>query len=327
MRRTASCSTWRAALVPLAAIGQWPSVAGAAQGGCPSREATLDALELLLDEGALTEQERTQISVVDEGKQFTVAFDQDQRTYVDRTRNCPERARTAAVFIALARHPAGKSEESTSKKINGEDQPPAPARPDTQTQGNSAASPEPRATAARGKHASSEPEVNHFALELGALLGTGVGGTAAAAEWGGQLRLIYDWGTLGFGGGIAATRSGAFDVGNLPLNQSRRALDVALRCNGQMVGMGVALEFGPSLTELQWTPTRSQSAGTARWIPGLQADAKLTALGRATFSPYIGVLAQWSPYRVPLAIEPTGVVGHASAVWLALSLGLHVQVH
>lgn len=299
-------------------------MAGATRGGCPSREATLEALELLLEAGALTEQERTQISVIDEGKQFTVSFSQDKRTYSDRTRNCPERARTAAVFIALARHPAGESEESASKEINAVGAPQSPAS--SETQENRAAPPDPVTIVARDNHPRQVPQANHFALELGALLGTGVWGTSAAAEWGGQLRLTYDWGALGIGGGIAATRSGAYDVGNLPLNQSRRAFDVALRCHGRIGGMGVALEAGPSLTELEWTPTRNQAAGTTRWVPALRTGAMLT-LGHATFSPYLGMVAQWSPYRVPLAIEPTGIVGHASAVWLALSLGLRVQVH
>ena len=41
-------------------------------------------------------------------------------------------------------------------------------------------------------------------------------------------------------------------------------------------------------------------------------------------SPFIGIHAELVPFPVAIAVEPRGVIGHSSAVWFGLALGLAI---
>src|SRR5436190_5216433 len=100
-------------------------------GQCPAREAVVAALLPVLGEEAMrTTAGATRVS--DLGDRFEVTVLGQTRQYPDATRDCAERARVAAVFIALAVRPpvfAPPSPPSPPAVVRSVAPPPPPAEP------------------------------------------------------------------------------------------------------------------------------------------------------------------------------------------------------
>lgn len=99
---------------PVRADGPWLHVR-VAEGGCPSAQMLRDKLEPLIDDDAgewevsssgLLRAGVMQASVRDLGERYVVAVDGLRREFEDSAHDCVERARVAAVFLALNLKPA-----------------------------------------------------------------------------------------------------------------------------------------------------------------------------------------------------------------------------
>jgi hypothetical protein len=100
--------------VASASAEQAPVHVQLAAAACPSPSDLEDQLEPLLDaELDVSESDaRADAEVIDHGESFTVEVAGVEREFGDRTRDCVERARQAAVFIALNLKPPAAEEAS-----------------------------------------------------------------------------------------------------------------------------------------------------------------------------------------------------------------------
>lgn len=105
------------------------------EGNCPDRETVAHELLPLLDRWEFSESaERSQevVRVVDHGHEMEISALGDVRKVSDPNNDCQERARVAAVFIALRLEPAVTSDDETPPSSSGTEDPRAatPTRPD-----------------------------------------------------------------------------------------------------------------------------------------------------------------------------------------------------
>ena len=301
------------ALVLVSVMLTSPALAGApselsidASGQCPKAEQVQQQLKPLLVEtriyvGSARASEVAWIS--DEGQGFRVKVRDVERVIANPARDCKERARIAAVLVALVVDP------------------PLPAAP------NVAASP----PAQKPEASASTPSLPPPSELRWALMAGGSAAVAMGAEgdhtWGAgpALRALVGepgWEvslTAGFlspvlldleSGGVRATRA--------PLDLSASLLFGSANVRG-VAGAGVA----GALVHFTGTGL-SQARSTLRFDLGLHTHAGF----RFRFGPELWGLAEVSATYFPRPYEfevpPNGVVGRTPAFWLATTLGVSV---
>ena len=202
-----------------------------ASGSCPSAEEVSATLAPLLGSSAPKRPVEGAARVHDLGDRFEVAAAGQTGQYVDAARDCAERARVAAVFIALALNPPAAP---TVPRVD--------AQPPAEPSGS-----EDRGFALVGTSGARRPD-RAFA--------NGEGRSSPAASLGAELRAVVGKGALGVtvAGGVLAPTVVTF--GSVPVRQQRFPFRVAATVRHKMPGPFRARGRSRSLLRSSQAPRR-----------------------------------------------------------------------
>ena len=269
-----------------------------AQGTCPSGEAVRAAPLPALTEAPAPGRQAPRVT--DLGDRFQVDAAGQTGAFVDVARDCTERARVAAVFIALALSPPAAPERPA---------PPPPPPP----------SPPPPPPAAPHPH-------RWFELAVEARLdGTSLGAPAQTTlAWGGRFRGAVGRGPVGIAATAGALAPTDDTFGSVGVRQQRFPLSLSLTLGHQLgYGMGVAADLGLALVPftlegqgLSWVRRRRASISARGWRSRSGSPRSPDGWPRSSGSTP-------SSFRAPTSlVDPLGDIGSSSGLWLGASLGL-----
>jgi hypothetical protein len=278
----------------------------AVEGACPNQEAVQTILRSLLpaaDQGTPP----GSATIVDRGDAFVVAAAGRTKTYPDADRNCGQRARIAAAFIALVLEPGSAPPEGEPVA--------APA--------SAAVAPRQESPKAPPPHAAARPWARldvRGAFQVSSPLGLTSPGAALELEGG--------WGALG-AGAVCTWLAGA--AMPLPVPGATALLD-RLPC---AVGPVVRLYVRPELeTDLRAGVAvgavraggQGLAAGyaSARLEVGTRVavDVSLRLSPDAHLVPVAGVEINYYPVPYDLAVTPRGVVASTPSLWAGVTAGI-----
>ena len=288
------------ALIAAAAASPVPV---AVTGACPSAEAVTAALGSALGNEATTSVADVP-RVSDQGDRFSVVVRGQTRQFVDAARDCDERARAAAVFIALALNPPVVPAA------------PAPVVRDGAAQQVVAPLPAPTPTLERW-----------IAVAAAARLD---GGTASAnsAAIGFEARAAVGWRWLGVAAtaGVLAPTESQFS--SVTVRQQRFPLSVALTAQHGIgprlaVGGAVGAALVPLTLRGEGLDGGSQST---RLDAGVRLAVELRIRATPRLAPFVDVHAEIFPRAYQLDVDPIGTVGSTGRLWLGVSAGLSFAV-
>ena len=316
MLRASGCAGLIAAALLWARVGAVHAQAAeqvhveVAEGACPDAAQLEQALQPLLEQGVTLVFEATasttrRASVIDSGQQYAIEIDGERREVEDTRRDCVERARVAAVFIALnMQAPAAKPE------------PPKEPEPE----------PEPAPEA---------PEAPPLPPGLGvSLFALGEHSTdAARTTFGAGASLFYIDAPFRFelGAGVLAPIELELDPRD-DIRGRARLLRVPLALTASYLLRLWSFELGPTLG-LALDVLHIEGGGEGierpqtelRLSPGLLAGADL----HLWLSRYVGLVLRLQTRAFPVVyrfeVEPAGSLGEAPRLWLSGQLGAEAR--
>jgi hypothetical protein len=244
------------------------------------------------------------VTISDDGPSFRVVAAGQERSFVDPVRECLDRARHAAVFVALALDPPAIS--ATTPK------PPPPERPETPIE------PLPL------------KPLSHFDLELGALALAAAGSSARSATYPVGIAARARWGReIGVAGG----------AGLVPGELSFRTVDTRVLWLPFHLGVGLNIrsasfelggELGPAVTVFGILGQNLVGA-RRQWRADVGGRAALE--GRVWIAETFGLFAgaQVSAFARPydLKVDPAGEgsqVGATPWLWWGGSIGIFSRI-
>jgi hypothetical protein len=271
-----------------------------------------DALSLLPNAQA--------IRVRDLGPEYAIEMRDTQRLHSDPERNCAERARVAAVFIALnlRENAGGEAARDDSQKAPAPAASSAPSKPSSRAPDSVGATP---AQSARwplqigiGAWASVQfaPEPRQVAP----------GGGASVWLQRAALRLTLRGELMGK---VALPLTPAEPGGSAELWRIPLALSVGYVWHAARFALEPRLGLAVDLL-------RMRGLGVDRSEPALRANAgaELGLFGRVFLGPrlalFAGLAGSWFPRAYALRIEPTPRRAYSPKVWLAGQLGLEFML-
>jgi hypothetical protein len=272
-------------------------------GTCPNPQSVLTVLQSLLPSGGVGAPAGA--SVADRGAVYVVAVGDRTKTYPDADRNCDQRARIAAAFIALALEPGSAPPEPEQAP------PPAPA---------AAAAPENGAPAAPGRAFTWARLDGVGAFEVSSPFGLGspglaLEGAAGRGAWGA-------WATCAWIG--AATMRFATAGDGVRLERFPCAIGPVARVLLTRV-VETELKAGVALGAMR---AAGEGFATAYTAERLEVGARL-AIGAAIhvspsahLLPVAGLEVTFYPVPYHLALAPGGIVASTPTVWAGVTAGL-----
>jgi hypothetical protein len=295
-----------------------PPVEVTAVGSCPAREAVVAALAPVA--GTAARAGGTALPrVADLGDRFEVSAAGQRTQYVDPGRDCAERARTAAVFIALALNPPASDRRAPPAAAPP---PPPPVPPAV------AVPPPPPAPPQEPSESESSPAPTWMAVGIGgrvdgASLGDGPSPTALVA--GAELRAAV--GRRWVGGfaaaGILSPASGQF--GSVTVRQQRFPFSLGVTAVvGNPRDFRLAVDVGVALALLTLRGQKLASASSeARLDVGgrVAVGLRFPGLGGGRIVAFTDVHAEFYPRPYQLDVDPLGAIGSTSRLWLGASMG------
>ena len=276
---------------------------------CPTRDAVAQAVAQAippaLHDGAATAGELpASVQITDLGDGFEVTVGREVQRYADPARDCTERARVAAVFVALVLSPpAAPAPRPTAPVVIAPLPPPVPAPP------------APDAFRAG------------VAARFDAAAGGGQAATAGAAI-GGEARLSVGRHALGIQATAAVLTATESVLKDVRVREQRFPCSLAAtlrRRAGQHVELAGAA--GVSLTPftLRGQGLMSPSPSTRLDVGGrLEFTARWT--GHA-LSPFAGVHVEYFPHTYDLAVTPLGAIGTTAPLQVGASAGVDFSFH
>jgi hypothetical protein len=264
---------------------------------CPTPAAVARAARPLLDpHGNVQDGADVKVDVRDFGTHYTVAVNGRMRDYTDESRDCAARARAAAVFVALTLAPS--SDESTTQPPPRQPEPPRPA--------------------------TTPPDADGWAtqLELGALAAAAPRSHGTQGVAGGELHVAVTAGHWGVALGGSLPTASDFDLAAVRVRQSRVPFDLGARRVWSNNWVQGTLDVGLLAALCQLKLAESPSTQTMTRVDlGVRAAATL-----ATRSPHVGLYArlfsELMPVTQPLAVQPQGIIGHTSPIWVGAAIGV-----
>ena len=288
-----------AALTPAAGEKQ-PPVASAVEvtaiGACPDTNAVRQALVPLLTRPASLTQIAETPTVEDRGDSFVVTAAGEVGEYVDRARDCPERARASAVFIALALNPPALRSRAA---------PPARTLP---------------ATAAR------VPAPRRWSVELGAAARIdGAPGSAWGFMTGGEGRLVVRRSSVGGALSVGALAPATARFGSVPVRQQRFFMNAAASGRAALarhVAVSADLGLAAALLTLRPQDLATAEESTHLGLGGHVAVQLRFPVERARLAAFVGAQAEYFPHRYLLDVDPLGSIGTVPRFWVGASAGI-----
>jgi hypothetical protein len=276
-------------------------------GTCPSSEAVEQALapllkpELLATAGAASK-------VEDRGNHFLVSVRDQTGQYSDPARDCAERARVSAVFIALTLNPP---------QIQHSEQPAA---------GNEA--PHHDAPLKTPTLSAAPPAAAWARLNLGARFDSALSsGSSTTVASGLELRASFRKQRLGVAVGAAVFAPVVWELSGVLVSEQRFPGHLALRLHFPVAPFELNLDLG--LAAALFTLHALQASGEPRatrveFGPRLALTTQFeTARG---FAPFVGAQVEYFPQAYRIHVDPVGPLGSAPKLWVGLSLGASLDL-
>lgn len=291
---------------------------------CPSRDSLEAAVRSLLGKAPLSAEDLNQIDVVDLGDRYVVTVKERVREYTDETRDCAKRARVAAVFAALTLAPPeiGTAEGTPPASNEGPEPeaapsalPPAPPAPPP------APPPKPAVPPPRPARLSRAWTPG---MEFGARAAVAPRSDKSPVDLGGQAQFILTSSHFGVMLGASIPASSTLEIQQTRIQQNRYSGVLGARLGWHTEQLRASFDFCALTAVVRLQRLDSSSVSTAtRMEAGLHWGTTLTLSG-GFLSPYLGGYAELVPFTIPIAVEPNGIIGRTSAVWLGLAAGLAV---
>ncbi|MES1210520.1 MAG: hypothetical protein ABUS79_31660 [Pseudomonadota bacterium] len=274
------------------------AAAGDGPPSCPTRDAVAQAVAQAippaLHDGAPAPGELpAAVQITDLGDAFEVAVGAEVQRYADPARDCAERARVAAVFVALVLNP-----------------PAAPA-------------PRPNAPATTPPPAPAPPPADAVRAGVAARFDA-----AAGAAIGGEVRLFVGRHALGVQATAAAMTATESVLNDVRVRAQRFPCSLAAtltRAAGEHLQLSAAL--GVSLTPftLRGQGLMSPSPGTRLDVGGrLEFAARWR--GHAV-APFAAVHVEYFPRTYDIAVMPLDAIGTTAPLQAGVSAGLDFSLH
>lgn len=269
-----------------------------APGSCPSGELVQRALTPLLKNSQVISRPSgaAQVAVTDDGDGYTVVIGQVQRTVPDRARDCLERARVAAVFVAM--NLSELEPKPPAPKASAPEVPSAPAAP--------------------------TPNGPQFSARL-ELSGAIARGTSLAP--GGALGVALRYPTLELGFTTGALGPARLSTLGSSARESVVLWQFPATLRAALVGHYGGLSLAPSLG-LSWELLRAVGEGAAHsdagyrsqvgGVVGLEARAYIGARWQAL----LGADMRVFPRSYELFVAGGESLAKTPAAWLVLTLGV-----
>jgi hypothetical protein len=279
-----------------------PSVA--VDGACPTHQSVLSVLQSLLP-STRAAPAPTGASVTDRGGAYVVAVGDRSKTYPDAERNCDERARIAAAFIALALEPAS---EPTPVERSA---PPAPVV---------APAPEDRVPEAARAPPSTWMHLDGVgAFEVSSPFGLASPGLA--------LEVAAGWGAWGAWAACAWIGAGTIRLPGAGESVRLERFPCALGPAARLVTrvLETELKAGVALGALRAAGQGFATAYSSERVEigaRLAIDAAFSLSPGARVAPVAGLEVTYYPVPYHLALAPGGIVASTPAVWAGVTAGL-----
>jgi hypothetical protein len=279
-----------------------PSVA--VDGACPTSQSVLTVLRSLLPSAGAAGAPAG-ASVIDRGAAYVVAVRDRTKTYPDADRNCDQRARIAAAFIALALDPDSVPPEEERAA------PPAPVP---------APAPGDRVPEAVRAPLSTWARVDGVgAFEVSGPLGLGSPGLALEVAAG---RAVWGaWAACAWISGAGMRLSGAESV---RLERFPCAIGPAARLF-MTPAVETDLKAGVALGAIRAAGEGVATAYSSERLEiGVRVaiDAALHVSPGAPLAPVAGLEVTYYPVPYHLALAPRGIVASTPTVWAGVTAGL-----
>jgi hypothetical protein len=280
---------------------------------CPTLDAVQAAVRSLLgptfvetpDQGAHP------IAVHDLGDRYRVDVKGRTREYADETRDCGARARAAAVFVALTLAPSQIDSPGAAVDV-----PPVTASASPRD-----ATPPPPIPFARRRS-----EGWYGQIELGALGAAAPRASGSQLVAGAELRLVVTTPTWGFSLGAGLPTQATFDAASVRVREGRYPFDIGIRRFWTAAWLGGGIDLG-ALAALCRMEQVDQSSATQTHIElGIRSAATLAA-SFTRFGLYIRAFSEFIPVTRQIAIEPRGIIGRTSPLWIGATVGLAARFY
>lgn len=239
--------------------------------------------------------------IVDLGDAFEVTAGGQVQRYADAARDCAERARVAAVFVALELNPPSLA------------LPPAPA---------------PAAVALGPVELEPPPNRQQKWISVGvaARIDGAVGGgpdTTGGASAGGEIGVALGRGSIDVEATAGVVTSTETTIGSVRVGERRFpcSLSAALRRRAT-AHLEVRAGLGVSLTPLT---LRGQGLDSTLPVTRLDAGARLAIevrVAELALAPFASLHLEYFPRTYEIAVDPLGDIGTTAPVQIGLSLGV-----
>jgi hypothetical protein len=275
-----------------------PPLPVAVTGDCPSAAAVTAALGAAL--GSEAKAGAADVPrVTDQGDRFSVAALGQSRQYADPARDCDERARAAAVFIALVLNPPAS---------------PAPGVQDGAVPQAAVVAPPPAPASERW-------------IDLAAAARVDGGPPETSATFGVEARTAAGWRWLGLvaTAGVLAPTESRFS--SVTVRQQRFPLSVAITARREVSPrLAVAGAVGAALVPLTLRGEALDGASQAmRLDAGIRLAVELRIRATQRLAPFVDVHAEVFPRAYQLDVDPLGTVGSTGRLWVGTSIGLSFE--
>lgn len=285
-----------------------------ATGDCPSREGVLAALEPVLAKDALRPPHDPP-RVIDLGGRFEVKAAGQTGQYFDPARDCAERARTAAVFIALALNPP--TFRSTSPPAAAEPPPVVPP-------------PAPPGAGAGADATGGAPWQTRLAVAARLDSRTSTEGARSSVDFvpGAEIRSSFERRGLGLAVGAGVLMSTMDTFGSVPVRQQRFPLSFAVTARRALSGsFEGSVGLGASVVPLTLRAERlATGTSETRLDVGVRLALELGyAPAHSRVAPFVSLHAEYFPRSYVLTVDPVGQIGSTNHLWIGASAGVALQ--
>jgi hypothetical protein len=270
---------------------------------CPTREAVAAALSPALAHiRPNLDPLPSDFRLADLGDAYEVTVGGQVQRYADAARDCAERARVAAVFVALAMNPPSLEPP----------RPPPPVPPPVVQQ------PQPPPTP--------EPDVSWLSVGVAARIDGAVGGDGDAtsgATAGGELDVAFGRGSLGIEATAGLVTSTQNTIASVQVTQQRFPCSLSAtfrrRASAHLeVGAGVGAALTPFTLHGQGLDT---TLPVTRFDVGARLALELR-VARPGLAPFASLHAEYFPRTYEIVVAPIGNIGTTAPLQLGFSLGV-----
>ena len=284
-------------------------------GDCPTSTSVSSALEPLLPQRAIAVENgevalpNARAMVTDLGSNFEATVADQHRVFADEGRDCDERARSVAVWIALALDPP--------KFVFGQATPPPVAVP---------VAPPSTASLAATVDPRSERRVHVELVAAGAASVAPQDGVVWSG--GASVRFVIGGDRLAGTLGLGVLSPGTETVnGGIQVSVVRVPIDLSFRLRGKTPRLTVAADLGLALVPFSAAATSvvQQQRGSGIDIGG-RAALELGLARESAVRPFLALELIYVPVASRLEVTPVGDVGGTPNVWIGLSIGAALRI-